>query len=91
MTTGFHQLTLGDTVQLKGPLGSFVWNGQGRVSWKGSERKVKEVGMICGGSGGYYEKSSFLLLTNEEQGSHPFCRSSGASSLIPWIPRPRYG
>ncbi|KAI9569846.1 hypothetical protein HD554DRAFT_2327805 [Boletus coccyginus] len=51
MTTGFHQLALGDTVQLKGPLGSFTWNGQGLASWKGSERKVKEVGMICGGSG----------------------------------------
>jgi len=51
MTTGFHQLTVGDTVQLKGPLGSFTWNGQGVASWKGSDRKVKEVGMICGGSG----------------------------------------
>jgi len=51
MTTGFHQLALGDTVQLKGPLGSFVWNGQGLANWKGSDRKVKEVGMICGGSG----------------------------------------
>ncbi|KAI5996354.1 hypothetical protein EDD15DRAFT_2419061 [Pisolithus albus] len=51
MTTGFHQLELGDTVQLKGPLGSFIWNGIGVANWKGSERKVKEVGMICGGSG----------------------------------------
>jgi len=51
MTTGFHQLVLGDTVQLKGPLGSFVWNGQGVANWRGSERKIKEVGMICGGSG----------------------------------------
>ncbi|KAI6043890.1 hypothetical protein EDC04DRAFT_3056554 [Pisolithus marmoratus] len=51
MTTGFHQLKLGDTVQLKGPLGSFTWNGLGVANWKGSERKVKEVGMICGGSG----------------------------------------
>ncbi|KAI6043896.1 hypothetical protein EDC04DRAFT_2866090 [Pisolithus marmoratus] len=51
MTTGFYQLQLGDTVQLKGPLGSFIWNGLGVVNWKGSERKIKEVGMICGGSG----------------------------------------
>ncbi|KAF8137711.1 hypothetical protein EV363DRAFT_1414909 [Boletus edulis] len=51
MTTGFHQLALDDTVQLKGPLGSFIWNGQGAASWKGIDRKVKEVGMICGGSG----------------------------------------
>ncbi|KAN0084049.1 hypothetical protein V8E55_007553 [Tylopilus felleus] len=51
MTTGFHQLALGDTVQLKGPLGSFIWSGGGLANWKGSDRKVKEVGMICGGSG----------------------------------------
>ncbi|KAL4079389.1 hypothetical protein J3A83DRAFT_4409606 [Scleroderma citrinum] len=51
MTTGFHQLALGDIVQLKGPLGSFIWNGQGLANWKGSDRKFKEVGMICGGSG----------------------------------------
>ena len=42
MTTGFHQLALDDTVQLKGPLGSFIWNGQGLANWKGSDRKVKE-------------------------------------------------
>lgn len=65
MTTGFHQLALGDAVQLKGPLGSFIWNGQGLASWKGSDRKVKEVGMICGGSGMYSEGNSyFLLLTS---------------------------
>ena len=51
MTTGFHQLVLGDVVELKGPLGSFIWTGPGVANWKGSERKVKEVGMICGGSG----------------------------------------
>lgn len=51
MTTGFHQLELADTVQLKGPLGSFIWKGLGVANWRGSERKVKEVGMICGGSG----------------------------------------
>ncbi|KIJ61879.1 hypothetical protein HYDPIDRAFT_95803 [Hydnomerulius pinastri MD-312] len=51
MTTGFHQLVLGDSIELKGPLGSFVWTGNGVANWKGIERKVKEVGMICGGSG----------------------------------------
>nr|AGO04408.1 nitrate reductase [Pisolithus tinctorius] len=51
MTTGFHQLEVADTVQLKGPLGSFIWKGLGVANWRGSERKVKEVGMICGGSG----------------------------------------
>lgn len=56
MTTGFHQLVLGDTVQLKGPLGSFVWAGQGVANWRGIDRKIKEVGMICGGSGEHYKQ-----------------------------------
>jgi len=29
MTTGFDELELGDTIELKGPLGSFVWKGKG--------------------------------------------------------------
>ncbi|KAF9219482.1 hypothetical protein BS17DRAFT_740579 [Gyrodon lividus] len=51
MTTGFHQLVLGDTVELKGPLGSFVWAGKGIANWRGIERKVEEIGLVCGGSG----------------------------------------
>ncbi|KIJ15906.1 nitrate reductase [Paxillus involutus ATCC 200175] len=51
MTTGFHQLVLGDIVELKGPLGSFIWEGQGTANWRGIERKVDEIGLICGGSG----------------------------------------
>ncbi|KAG1736106.1 uncharacterized protein EDB91DRAFT_1142870 [Suillus paluster] len=51
MTTGFHKLRLGDSVELKGPLGSFIWDGPNTSSWKGIRMIVKEVGMICGGSG----------------------------------------
>ncbi|KAG2142479.1 hypothetical protein DEU56DRAFT_972043 [Suillus clintonianus] len=51
MTTGFHQLHLGDSVELKGPLGSFIWDGPSTALWKGIRNTVKEVGMICGGSG----------------------------------------
>ncbi|OAX35875.1 hypothetical protein K503DRAFT_867968 [Rhizopogon vinicolor AM-OR11-026] len=51
MTTGFHQLRLGDSVELKGPLGSFIWEGQSTALWKEVRMTVKEVGMICGGSG----------------------------------------
>ncbi|KAG1745286.1 hypothetical protein EDB19DRAFT_1693694 [Suillus lakei] len=51
MTTGFHQLRLGDSVELKGPLGSFIWDGPSTASWMGIRKTVKEVGMICGGSG----------------------------------------
>ncbi|KAH7886818.1 hypothetical protein F5I97DRAFT_1058506 [Phlebopus sp. FC_14] len=51
MTTGFHQLVIGDIVELKGPLGSFIWTGCGVARWRGVERKAREVGMVCGGSG----------------------------------------
>jgi len=51
MTTGFHQLRIGDSVELKGPLGSFIWDGPSTALWKGVRIAVKEVGMICGGSG----------------------------------------
>ncbi|EPQ53162.1 nitrate reductase [Gloeophyllum trabeum ATCC 11539] len=51
MTVGFHQLTIGDLVELKGPLGSFEWRGSGVAVWKGVERRIKNLGLICGGSG----------------------------------------
>ncbi|KZT30292.1 hypothetical protein NEOLEDRAFT_1127249 [Neolentinus lepideus HHB14362 ss-1] len=51
MTVGFHQLAVGDTVELKGPLGSFEWKGNGTAMWKGVEKRVNKLGLICGGSG----------------------------------------
>ncbi|TFK51423.1 hypothetical protein OE88DRAFT_1545674 [Heliocybe sulcata] len=51
MTSGFHQLAIGDTVEMKGPLGSFEWKGNGTAMWKGVERRINKLGLICGGSG----------------------------------------
>lgn len=51
MTMGFHQLSLGDNVELKGPIGEFMYQGKGSVSVHGVPRKVTELGLICGGSG----------------------------------------
>lgn len=51
MTVGFNLLQIGETVDLKGPLGSFVWKGNGAASWRGKARKLKEIGLVCGGSG----------------------------------------
>lgn len=53
MTVGFNTLQIGDTVELKGPLGSFIWNGKGVVTWRGQTRRLKEVGLVCGGSGAH--------------------------------------
>ncbi|EKM57613.1 uncharacterized protein PHACADRAFT_170854 [Phanerochaete carnosa HHB-10118-sp] len=51
MTVGFHQLEVGDTLELKGPLGSFIWQGSGTALWRGVPREVSEIGLVCGGSG----------------------------------------
>ncbi|CEL51483.1 nitrate reductase NiaD [Rhizoctonia solani AG-1 IB] len=51
MSIGFHQLIVDDTIELKGPLGSFIWNGNGSALWKGVERRVRNIGLICAGSG----------------------------------------
>jgi len=51
MTTGFDELELGDTIELKGPLGSFVWKGKGIACWRGIDRPVKKIGLISAGSG----------------------------------------
>ncbi|GJE85169.1 nitrate reductase [Phanerochaete sordida] len=51
MTVGFHQLEVGDSLELKGPLGSFIWKGRGTALWKGVQHKVSEIGLVCGGSG----------------------------------------
>ncbi|KAG9092109.1 hypothetical protein FRC07_011727, partial [Ceratobasidium sp. 392] len=51
MSVGFHQLVANDTIELKGPLGSFIWNGRGVALWRGVEHKVKHIGLICAGSG----------------------------------------
>lgn len=51
MTVGFAELEIGDCVELKGPIGHFVWKGRGMAEIHGQERRVREVGMVCGGSG----------------------------------------
>jgi nitrate reductase (NAD(P)H) len=51
MTTGFHELDVGDHVEFKGPLGSFTYLADGNCRWRNIDRKVKKFGMICAGSG----------------------------------------
>jgi nitrate reductase (NAD(P)H) len=51
MSALFDNLEIGHEVQLKGPLGSFIWLGKGEASWKGQRYKPGALAMICGGSG----------------------------------------
>lgn len=51
MTLGFSELAIGDFIELKGPIGHFIWKGAGYALLHGKERRVREMGMVCGGSG----------------------------------------
>jgi len=45
---GFDQLVIGDHVELKGPIGHFVWKGKGITEIHGQERRVRAIGMVVG-------------------------------------------
>jgi nitrate reductase (NAD(P)H) len=51
MSLGFAELSIGDSVEIKGPVGHFIWKGKGIVEVHGRERRIREIGMVCGGSG----------------------------------------
>lgn len=51
MTLGFSELVVGDCVELKGPIGHYQWKGMGVALLHGKERRVREIGLVCGGSG----------------------------------------
>jgi len=51
MTLGFSELVVGDAVEMKGPIGHFVWEGRGVASIHGEKKHIGEIGLVCGGSG----------------------------------------
>ena len=51
MSAVLEQLEIGDDVEIKGPIGSFIWTGNGAYKWKGRQGYARKIGMICGGSG----------------------------------------
>lgn len=49
---GFHQLVVGDKIELKGPLGSFVYSENCNITFRSVPRPgIRKLGLICGGSG----------------------------------------
>jgi nitrate reductase (NAD(P)H) len=51
MTKALDAIPVGHTVDFKGPIGKFEYLGRGLCAVNGKERKVKQLYMICGGSG----------------------------------------
>ncbi|KFY33241.1 hypothetical protein V494_07802 [Pseudogymnoascus sp. VKM F-4513 (FW-928)] len=51
MTMALEKLSVGSSVDFKGPIGKFKYLGKGRVSINDNERSVRSFRMICGGSG----------------------------------------
>lgn len=51
MTMEIDRLSVGDEVEVKGPTGNFTWKGQGMAVMHGKEYQIREVGMICAGTG----------------------------------------
>ena len=51
MTKAMDALTIGSTIDFKGPIGKFEYLGNGDCTVNGNKRNVKNFFMICGGSG----------------------------------------
>ncbi|EPS36319.1 hypothetical protein H072_10187 [Dactylellina haptotyla CBS 200.50] len=51
MTMALDALSIGQDIEIKGPIGKLEYLGKGRVTVSGIERKVKSFCMICAGSG----------------------------------------
>jgi len=51
MTQHLESLKIGDTIDVKGPIGDFVYTGKGSFTWKGKPRSCTHISMIAGGTG----------------------------------------
>ena len=51
MSQHFHRMQVGDTIDVKGPVGHFEYKGKGVVSLHGQEQTIKRIGLLAGGTG----------------------------------------
>jgi len=51
MSQHLDSMKIGDSIDVKGPIGEFVYKGQGQCLVNGKPRFVKEISMIAGGTG----------------------------------------
>ena len=50
MSLAFSGLSPNEEVELKGPIGEFIWLGSNTARVRGIERQIEEIGLVCGGS-----------------------------------------
>ena len=51
MSQHLDSMKIGDTIDVKGPVGEFVYYGHGNFTWHGKARTCKQISMIAGGTG----------------------------------------
>ena len=81
MSQHLESLGLGDTIDIKGPIGHFTYFGNGRIQIHKDERIVKQLGFICGGTGitpAYQVRTRLGLESNELEST----AALGGSPLI---------
>ena len=71
MTLGFSELAVGDSVELKGPIGHFIWKGMGVALCHGEEKLVREIGLLCAGSGITVRTSSSPKISVPDRSNQP--------------------
>ncbi|CAE8639264.1 unnamed protein product [Polarella glacialis] len=51
MSQHLESMKIGDTIDVKGPLGEFIYKGKGDFLWHNKPRSCKRISMIAGGTG----------------------------------------
>lgn len=51
MSQHLESMKIGDTIEVKGPLGEFHYKGKGSFTWHGEPRSCSHISMIAGGTG----------------------------------------
>jgi len=51
MSQHLESMQIGDTIDVKGPLGEFIYKGPGSFTWKHQPRQCQFINMIAGGTG----------------------------------------
>jgi nitrate reductase (NAD(P)H) len=51
MSQHLESMKIGDTIEVKGPVGDFVYKGKGAFTWHGKPRSCSHISMIAGGTG----------------------------------------